>query len=229
LTLHLQHLSLLNLSLPFQALVKELTPLLPTHALLLFNADAVVRAFAAVLARPEETNIEDGSGAIPAVLELLPSLAKSLLGEILPSLPALIEPLLALANSAHHLPLLFGPLPAFLKPLTPILLASEAKDTLEAVFVVWRPFFVIASKGGKATNDEARRLAVEGWGNVVRRGGRGEVGDRLVGMLVAELEREPESRVGVALALVEAMKVRSPATCANSRRLSTDACSSSRT
>lgn len=206
-TLHLQHLSLLNLTTPFQALVKTLTPLLPTHALLLFNADAVVQAFADVLAHPEETNVEDGSGAIPAVLELLPSLAKSLLDGILPSLPALVGPLLALANSAHHLPLLFGPLPAFLKPLTPLLLAQTAHAKLQAVFGVWRPFLVLGSKGGKATNEEARRLAVEGWGNVVRRGGRGDVGDRLVAMLVAELEREPESREGVALALAEAMKV----------------------
>jgi hypothetical protein len=210
LTLHLQHISLLNLSSPFQVLVKRLTPLLPTHALLLFNADAVVQAFAETLSNPSETNVEDGSGAIPAVLALLPSLAKSLLGDILPSLKDLMVPLLALVNSAHHLPLLFGPLPAFLKPLTPLLLAPTASATLKELFDVWSPYFALISKGGKASNEEARRLAVEGWGNVVRRGGRGEVGGRLVSMLVEELEKSPESREGVALALVEAMKVCSP-------------------
>lgn len=212
-SLHLAHLSLLNLSLPFQALHKKLVPLSETFPLLLFNSVEVIDLFVDVLSRPDEPDA-NGAGAIPAALELLPPLAQSLLGECLPHLKKLLPPFLALAQSPIHLPLLFASLSGFLKPLSPLLLLPANDAVLQDVWAIWRPFLVLVSNGGEATGLEPRRLAVEGWGSVVRRGGRGEGGARLARMMMRDLLAEEDAgtiglKDGVCLCFVEAMKVSS--------------------
>ena len=210
-SLHLAHLSLLNLSLPFQALHKKLDPLTTTFPLLLFNAKQVVEILADVLADPDEPEA-GGHGAIPAVLELLPPLAQSLLDAFLPLLPTILPAFLALANSPFHLPLLFPSISGLLKPLSPLLLLPANADSLTATWTLWKTYLVMTSRGGQSAGEEQRRLAVEGWGSVVRRGGRGEGGERLMEMMVADLVTEEDQgdlglKDGVCLVLVEGMKV----------------------
>jgi hypothetical protein len=109
--------------------------------------------------------------------------------------------------------MLFPAFAGLLKPLSPLLLLPGNRDVLDEVWAVWKPWLVLTSKGGNASGEEQRRLAVEGWGSVVRRGGRGEGGERLVGMMVQDVVQEEEEgtvglKDGVGLVLVEAMKVR---------------------
>ncbi|CDZ96659.1 DRIM (Down-regulated in metastasis)-like proteins [Phaffia rhodozyma] len=212
-TLHLAHLSLLNLSTSFQALLKELTPLVQTFPLLLFNKSQVVDILVDVLRHPEETNPEDGSGSLPSILDLLPQLALSLLDEFLPFLEKILPPLLDLSNSPFHLPLLFPSLSALLKPMSPLLLQPENHSTLQKVWSIWVPHLLFVRNGGRANGGEQRRLAVEGWGSLLRRGARGEKAERVVGLMVSSLRTEEETgehvdvlREGVGLILVEALK-----------------------
>ena len=210
-SLHLAHLSLLNLSLPFQALHKKLDPLTTTFPLLLFNAKQVISILTEVLSDPDEPEA-GGHGAIPAVLELLPPLAQSLLDAFLPHLNEILPPLLSLTNSPFHLPLLFPSISGLLKPLSPLLLLPTNKDSLVETWNLWKTFLVMVSKGGQSAGEEQRRLAVEGWGSVVRRGGRGEGGERLIRIMIEDLVVEEEEgsvglKDGVCLVLVEGMKV----------------------
>lgn len=149
------------------------------------------------------------------MLELLPPLAQSLLDAFLPHLPTILPAFLALANSPFHLPLLFPSISGLLKPLSPLLLLPENEPSLTETWSLWKTYLVMAAKGGQSAGEEQRRLAVEGWGSVVRRGGRGEGGERLMSMMVADVVVEEEQgdlglKDGVCLVLVEGMKVSPP-------------------
>ncbi|KAK4685447.1 U3 small nucleolar RNA-associated protein 20, partial [Tremellales sp. Uapishka_1] len=182
-TVELARLSLLDLTLPYQALQKSLIPLTSTLPITLLNLDSISSLFTNYF-----STLQDGKDHLVSGLEsalyLLQALYETCLGETLPNLVDTTSSLLRVgalrALDPRFVERTYSTLSLVLRTIASSLLKPDpsAQATLTSVWTLVRPY--LRTKDNKPY---VRKCVADAWSGVVRKA-RGEGSRRLLEIML---------------------------------------------
>lgn len=191
-SVELARLNLLDLTIPFQDLQKDLWSLTKTLPIILLNLPTISARFCSFYAnlKDGEDNIHSG---LDSVLQLHHALFETCLGEALPHLPETVNHLLRVGSLRALDPKLvertFSTFSLIIRSMSPFLLkpTPEARQTLRSTWISVKPYL-----RPKQNKKYVRKCVADAWAGVIRKA-RGEGLHGLMDILLEDEEAGMEA------------------------------------
>lgn len=183
LTVELARLELHDLTLPYQALAKELIPLTRTLPMTLLNLDPITEIFTAFLSQLKGGQDNANSG-LESALCLIQALYETCLSEMVRYVPATISEIARVGALRALEPKLveksYSTISLVLRTISPTLLKSENIDTLRKTWEAVKGYLIPQSNKAYV-----RKCIADAWAGVLRKA-RGDALQRVMHVLLED-------------------------------------------